>query len=76
MDRSGGQEVITFPSLARLLKYFPHRQEASRAYAQIIEKLGVKDIGNLPVKSRKARLPLQAVQDNFSQFAAAIEQLR
>ncbi|HSW01814.1 MAG TPA: hypothetical protein VLI39_16715 [Sedimentisphaerales bacterium] len=75
MNRSGGREVIEFPSLAKLLKYFPQRKEVCRMYAQLVERLGDKNISTLPEKKR-ARLPLQTVEGNFTQFAAMIEQLR
>jgi hypothetical protein len=75
MNRSGGREVTAFPSLAKLLKYFPHRQQTCRMYAQLVERLGDRNISSLPEKKR-ARLPLPTVEDNFAQFAAMIEQLR
>ena len=43
-------------------------------YAQLVERLGDKNISSLPERKR-ARLSLQTVEDNFTQFAAMIEQL-
>lgn len=74
MNRSQGREVINFPSLKKLLKYLPYREEACRRYAQLIAELGAKDILKLPER-KIARLPLRVVEDNFTQFADAIEQL-
>jgi hypothetical protein len=75
MNRSAGREVIEFPSLAKLLKYIPHRQESCRRYAQLVERLGDKNMSSLP-EQKRARLPLQTVEDNFAQFAVLIEQLQ
>jgi len=74
MNRSAGREIIAFPSLAKMLKYFLHRHEECRMYAQLVERLGDKNISSLPEKKR-ARLPLKTVEDNFEQFATMIEQL-
>jgi hypothetical protein len=74
MNQSGGRQVIEFPSLAKLRKYFPHRQEACERFAQLIAQLGARDILSLPERQR-ARLALDVVQGRFEEIAGAIEQL-
>jgi hypothetical protein len=74
MNRSAGRQVIHFPSLCKLLKYLPHRQEACREYAQLIADLGDQNIHQLNER-QQAHLPLDVVEDNFADFAAIIERL-
>ncbi|MBE7549647.1 MAG: hypothetical protein HS126_01035 [Anaerolineales bacterium] len=74
MSRSGGREVVEFPSLTKLRKYFPYRQEACDHYAQLIAQFGARDVLNLP-EAKRSRLSLNVVENNFKEIADAIAQL-
>jgi hypothetical protein len=67
MNRSAGREVIYFPSLCKLLKYLPHRQQACREYTQLIAGLGDQNIFHLSER-QQAHLPLDVVEENFKDF--------
>jgi hypothetical protein len=74
MSRSKGCDVIDFPSLKKLKKYIPHREEECARYAKLISNLGDKDILHID-KSQKAHLSLRVVENNFDKFADLIRGL-
>ncbi len=74
MSRSGGREIIYFPSLKKLEEYIPYRKEICASYAKLVAELGDKDILNMS-KTEKAHLPLKVVEDNFDKFAVLIKNL-
>lgn len=67
MNRTGGREVIYFPSFKLLSKKIPERKSACEKYAHLIESLGDKDIFSIS-EQKKSQLPLKIVESNFDKF--------
>lgn len=74
MSRSKGRAMIEFPSLIKLLKYFPHHKSAAEHFSDVIFNLGAREIKTLPERNR-ASLGLNIVEENFNAIGRAIESL-
>jgi hypothetical protein len=72
MSRSAGRKETEFPSLEKLLKYFPFDADAAHDFARVIGKLGAREISGLP-EGRRAKLPIGVVEDHFTEIGGAIE---
>jgi hypothetical protein len=74
MSRSGGHENIEFPSLSKLKKYFPYKQDAALAFASVISDLGACEIKDQP-EAKRVKLHINVVEQNLAKIVLAIESL-
>lgn len=72
MHRTTSKPKITkFPSLRKLRKYFPDKEEETKYFADIIAQLGAEEIYHLKEKEL-AELPIKMVEENFGRIGDAI----
>ncbi|MGY5881925.1 MAG: hypothetical protein RTV31_16885 [Candidatus Thorarchaeota archaeon] len=72
MSRTSGRNEITFPSLCKLKKYFPRKEEETALFAKIIADLGDDEIYDLGERKR-ARLPIETVEEHFEKIGDVLK---
>ena len=72
MSRTRGRNEITFPSLCKLRKYFPHKKDETELFVGIIAQLGADEIYDLPEK-KWATLPIKTVEKHFERIGDALK---